>query len=326
MLFKRIKICYNVAMQSKFGNNKISSLLGEPTRAKASGLTYSLSAVMAVAVAFVFLFILTVLGVNVETGQEPDWYLYCNYALTSLAFVLTAAFIVRWNKMAWKEELKAQKCAPKYYLLAVLLQIGLLSLSELNTLFLNFLAKFGYVDTPIRLPSLEGFGFFGVLLVVALLPALFEEIIFRGFLLKGMGSFGTVGAVLLCGGLFSLYHQNPAQTLYQFCCGAAFALVAVRSGSILPTVLSHFINNALIITLQKFGVTAFSPTVFVLILIVSALCLAGSLIWLVFFEKRTLETGDKGNEKMARKEFLTFAALGIGLCALTWLSVLLTNI
>ena len=49
------------------------------------------------------------------------------------------------------------------YLIAFLLQIGLLSLSELNGLFLQFLGKFGYEHTPIVLPSVEGFGFVGVL-------------------------------------------------------------------------------------------------------------------------------------------------------------------
>ena len=173
---------------------------------------------------------------------------------------------------------------------------------------------------------MSGFGFVGVLITIALLPAVFEELIFRGLLLKGMGSFGTVGAILLCGGLFALYHQNPAQTIYQFCCGAAFALVAIRAGSILPTVLSHFINNALIITLTKFGVDSFPAPVFVTILCVSALCLIGSLVWLIFFEKRTLADEDKTNKAVARKETITYALPGLALCVLVWLVVLLSGI
>jgi hypothetical protein len=141
----------------------------------------------------------------------------------------------------------------------VLLQIGLFAFSELNTLFLEFLEGFGYTPDEIRLPSINGWGFIGALIAVALLPAVFEEILFRGVLLGGMKQFGEVKAALLCGALFALYHQNPPQTVYQFICGTAFAFIAMRSGSILPTVLSHFLNNAFILCLYAFNVQTF-PT------------------------------------------------------------------
>ncbi|MBE7077322.1 MAG: CPBP family intramembrane metalloprotease [Clostridiales bacterium] len=310
---------------SNKNNNFIYGLLGEPTAAKASGLTYSLAAVGSVVLAFFFMMMLAVAGVTVEEGREPDWYLYCSFLMTPLVFGIVAALSMGWTKTSWKTETKRQKCKVRYFFIAIALQVGLLSLSELNTLFLEFLARFGYQDTPIRLPSMDGFGFVGVMLAVALLPAVFEEIIFRGFLLKGMDCFGTVGAVLLCGGLFALYHQNPAQTVYQFCCGAAFALVAIRSGSILPTVVSHFINNALIITLTKLGLETFTKPVFITVLCISVICLVGSLAWLIFFEKRTLDETSK-DKKSGRKNLFKFAALGIALCSLTWFGVLLSGI
>ena len=310
---------------SNKNNNFIYGLLGEQTAAKASGLTYSLAAVGAVILAFFFMTILAVAGVTLEAGKEPDWYLYCSFLMTPLVFGIVAVLITGWTKTSWKTMLKRQQCKVRYFFIAIALQIGLMSLSELNTLFLEFLARFGYQDTPIRLPAMDGFGFVGVMLAVALLPAVFEEIIFRGLLLRGMDCFGTVGAVLLCGGLFALYHQNPAQTVYQFCCGATFALVAIRSGSILPTVVSHFINNALIITLTKFGVETFAKPVFITVLCVSIVCLVGSLAWLIFFEKRTLDETST-DKKSDRKNLLTFATLGIALCALTWFGVLLSGI
>ena len=259
---------------------------------------------------------------NVEGYTETDWYLYCSYLLTPLTFALVAWWVLTWMKTPVKEAIKAQKCHPKYFLIAVLLQIGLLSLSELNSLFLEFLAQLGYQESEILLPSMDGLGFVGVLFTVAVLPAIFEEVIFRGLLLKGMRSFGTVGAILLCGGLFSLYHQNPAQTIYQFCCGAAFAFVALKSGSILPTILSHFINNALILTLTKFGLSELSTPVFVTVLIVSIICLIASLVWLFLDKTPTEEVKDETENKEERKQFWAFSALGIAICALSWLSAL----
>ena len=302
----------------KTPSNFIEQLLGEPTQAKASGLTYSLTTVGVVVISFIFMCILGMAGIVVEEGKEPDWYLYCSYLMMPVVFLAVTIWVINWSKTSWRESVKGQACKAKYFLIAIVLQIGLFSLSELNGLFLQFLARFGYENKPIQLPSMDGGGFVGVLLTVALLPAVFEEIIFRGLLIKGMGSFKTVGAVLVCGGLFALYHQNPAQTLYQFCCGAAFALVVIRSGSILPTIVSHFINNALVLTLTQFGIVSFPLPVFIVIVCISAVCLIGALVWLIFFEKKTLEK----KEKAEQKEFVAYAAVGIALCTLTWLVVL----
>ena len=271
----------------------------------------------------VFLLILKTSGAAARPGYEKkDWYLYFSFLLPQLGFALVAAFFFLRTKTPVKSA--AGKCKAKYFLIAALLQIGLLSLSELNDLFLRFLGKFGYQSSEILLPSLSGAGLLGVLLTVAVLPAIFEETIFRGILLGGLKNFGTAAAVLLCGALFSLYHQNPAQTAYQFVCGAAFALVALRAGSILPTVLSHFLNNAFIILLSKFGVESFSASVKIPVLIVSALCLAGSLAYLIFWDKRRgtrPADGAEGKKEPAdRKGFFLCAAVGIAICAVTWLA------
>lgn len=307
------------------GVTPFSKLLGQPTGAKASGVAFSLAAVIPVILSFVFLVFAAALGGMKEEGYETqDWFLYANFLLPQISFVLVAVFYFAYTG-SFKKTVNAQKCAPKYYLIAVLLQIGLLSLSELNAIFLSFLENFGYTDAGISLPSTDGAGFIGVFFVIAVLPALLEELIFRGAILDGLKTaFGTLGSVLICGALFALYHQNPAQTAYQFCCGTAFALVAVRSGSILPTVLSHFLNNLFVLFMYKFGVTQFSPTVFTVIVCVSVCCLLVSLGWLIFFDKKPdcKQEKEKGNAK----RFFLFSAVGIFVCALTWISVLLSGV
>lgn len=308
-------------MQNHHGQNQRNKngLFGELTVGKTSGLAYSLATVLPVVLSFAFLIVISVCGLTEKEGYETaNWYLYCSYILPQLSFAIVAVWYLRRTATPVSVAVKNQKCHPKYFLVAVALQIGLLCLSQLNALFLDLLGKFGYEDGGIHLPSMNGFGFVCVLFAVAVLPAVFEEITFRGVLLNGMRSFGVWGSVLLCGGLFSLYHQNPAQTLYQFCCGIAFALVAIRSGSILPTVLSHFINNAAILALTKWNVTEFSTPVFATVMSVSVVCLIASLGYLIFIDKTKPERQDKSE----RKGFLVYALVGIILCALSWLLTL----
>ena len=127
--------------------------------------------------------------------------------------------------------------------------------------------------------------------------------------------------MLVCGALFSLFHQNPAQTAYQFCCGVAFALVAIRAGSILPTIVSHFLNNALIILLMKFNAADIQGATLVVMLSVSILCLIASLVWLIFFDKGQ-DSAQEKTDKTEIKHFLSYASVGIAMYALTWIIVL----
>ena len=304
-------------------NRRNTKLLGEPTQASASGIAFSLAAVLPNVLSLIFL-----IAIGSGDYTKTDWYLYVSYLLPQTAFAITIIWFLYYSKTPLKKAVQSQKCKLRYFILAFILQVGLLFLSELNALFLSFLGNLGYEDAGIRLPFMDGFGFVGVLLVVAVLPAVFEEIMFRGVLLNGLKSFGKVGSVLLCGALFALYHQNPAQTLYQFCCGAAFALIAVRSGSVLPTMLSHFFNNALILVLTKFGVESFSAPVFLSIMIASPICLIASLVWLFAFDKK--KDGEKEQavaiDKTEQKRFFVYASVGLAICVLTWLAVFISGL
>lgn len=303
-------------------NEKHEEWLNAPTQASASGIAFSVASVLPTVLSVLFL-----LCVGSGDFSQTDWFLYVSYALPQIAFLITAVWFLYYLKQPIGQTLKNQKCKPRYFLLAFLLQLGLFSLSELNALFLEFLGNFGYVDVGISLPSMDGFGVVGVLFVVAVLPAVFEEIMFRGVLLNGLKSFGKTGAVLLCGALFALYHQNPAQTLYQFCCGVAFALIALRAGSVLPTVFSHFLNNALILTLAKFGVESFPVPVAIVLLTVSVICLILSLVWLFVLDKKKEEKLEmQAVNKTERKRFFLCASVGIAICALTWIAVLFSGL
>ncbi len=304
-------------MKTGNSNNRglFASLIGEKTPSKTSGALYSVSAC---AFFLVSLFVLCISG-----DGDSQWFLYASFLAAPVAFALSVWWYFSYTKLPVREFAREQKCHSKYYLVALLLQIGLFSFGELNGLFLRFLEKFGYQGSDIVLPSLDGFGFFGAIVAIAVLPAVMEELFFRGIFLREMKDFSLLAQVLLCGAVFALYHQNPAQTAYQFVCGVCFALVAARSGSFLPTVLSHFINNALILVLYKFGITSFEGGTYAIILVLSGICLIGTLGYLLFFDgKKEEKTKTKEG---AFRQFFTCAILGLITFGLTWIATLLTG-
>lgn len=288
------------------------------TEQEKSGLVYSMAAILPAVLSLLFVIAISALGQTGEELQSQDWYLYLTFLLPQLSLAILLVCFFKFTQTPLRSGVGAQKTPWKYYLLAVALQIGLLSLADLNTWFIELLSEAGYADKGIDLPSMDGFGLVGVLFVVAILPAILEECVFRGVILNGLKSFGTLACCLIGGGLFALYHQNPSQTVYQFLCGSAFALVAVRSGSTLPTMLSHFINNALILILTKLGV----QTMPIWFYILSAVCLVGSLIYLIFLDKKEQTSKEMGVDSDGVKQFFWCASVGLFIYVVVWIAAL----
>jgi sodium transport system permease protein len=96
-------------------------------------------------------------------------------------------------------------------------------------------------------------------LLFALVPAVCEEFAFRGFILSGLErGHRERSAVLLSALLFAFLHVLLSlfqQFFNAALLGLVLGLLAVRSGSILPGILFHFINNAAAVALPYWKAT-----------------------------------------------------------------------
>ncbi len=81
------------------------------------------------------------------------------------------------------------------------------------------------------------------MLVMAVLPAIFEETVFRGFVYGGLKKFGRKRAMVLSAFYFGLFHLSGYQIPYAVFSGIILAVVAEYSGSILGPMLLHFTVN-----------------------------------------------------------------------------------
>ena len=82
------------------------------------------------------------------------------------------------------------------------------------------------------------------ILTTAMLPAMFEELTDRGVVMRGLSGIGDDKMLLVAiAALFALGHQNVLQTGYTFAAGLVFAFFAIKTKSIIPGVIMHFINN-----------------------------------------------------------------------------------
>jgi len=89
------------------------------------------------------------------------------------------------------------------------------------------------------------------LVAVAMFPAIGEELVFRGVLARGLArTLVAPLAVLASACAFSAFHMNLAQLLPTFVLGLAFAAIALRADSCVPSMIAHALNNtvALLVT------------------------------------------------------------------------------
>jgi sodium transport system permease protein len=90
------------------------------------------------------------------------------------------------------------------------------------------------------------------ILLVGLLPALCEEACFRGVVLTGLGRSGSRALAVVGSALaFGLFHFNPYHMASATALGLVLGYAAYESRSLLPSVLMHFVNNALQMVLAR---------------------------------------------------------------------------
>jgi membrane protease YdiL (CAAX protease family) len=80
-------------------------------------------------------------------------------------------------------------------------------------------------------------------LTTAVIPAFVEEFLFRGLILSHLRPFGTTTAVVASALLFGMMHQNVEQLLYTTVAGLVLGYVYVKTESLWPCILMHFVNN-----------------------------------------------------------------------------------
>jgi sodium transport system permease protein len=163
--------------------------------------------------------------------------------------VLMAVFLTsdpaRTLRLAWPR--------PRYWLMAVSLAFTLNPLvNELEPIVRRLFPISETVKAALEQLLSPSTSLRTALVVFALVPAVFEELAFRGYVLSGLErQHRTRSAILLSALMFGFLHV--LMSLFQQLFNATFlgivlGLLAVRSRSLLPGILFHFLNNAMGVT------------------------------------------------------------------------------
>jgi sodium transport system permease protein len=104
------------------------------------------------------------------------------------------------------------------------------------------------LDEMKNLLLLKGAPLWQVWLVLAITPALCEELLFRGLFFSGLRRLGPWKAILISALLFGLTHASIYRMLPTMGLGLLLGYVVWRSRSLYCSMLMHGLNNGLIAT------------------------------------------------------------------------------
>ena len=193
---------------------------------------------------------LTQVDINIVASYK--WVNYLNMFLSAVVFLLV--FVI-YNFVKKKDFVVATKLKVKFDLKIF---IGVVVLSALLMFAcINPTGLFNHIFSLINSQTvsntlaftIDNFGsFILVVFLLAVLPAVCEELVFRGVIYNGLRQkFSTLFSVLISAGLFTLIHFSIYKTFYQFILGVVLALLVHYTGSIVYSMIYHFVNNFIII-------------------------------------------------------------------------------
>ncbi|WP_254510705.1 ABC transporter permease subunit/CPBP intramembrane protease [Anatilimnocola floriformis] len=118
------------------------------------------------------------------------------------------------------------------------LATGIREIYPLSNETLRALAPFEVMLREATLPQL--------LLLVAVTPAICEELAFRGFILSGLRRLGHKWtAIVICSVIFGVAHGLLQQSIAATIVGIVIGYIAVKTNSLLPAMAYHLVHNSL---------------------------------------------------------------------------------
>lgn len=136
----------------------------------------------------------------------------------------------------------------------VILSIVLVLSSVNLTGMFNFWMAGGVPQSAVSVPDGNVWELFFSVLFVALLPAVCEELVFRGMIYNALRrKFGVALSVILSAIMFALIHFSIFQTIHQLILGVVLALIVYVTGSIVYAMIFHFLNNFIVLIFSYFS-------------------------------------------------------------------------
>lgn len=178
---------------------------------------------------------------------------FANIVVNQL-FLLAAPLFVVWYMKSDKKTLFCIQIPKLHYIVGSLITyVGVYCIITLLSMLLTSLFKESTQNVEAAFTEITQQPFILLVIVVALMPAVGEELLFRGLVFGSLRSRIQVKwAILISALIFGLFHMSLVKFLPTACLGALFAYIVWRGKSIFLSMMLHFINNLLSVLAMKY--------------------------------------------------------------------------
>ncbi len=157
---------------------------------------------------------------------------------------------IKFNENSFSDVLKLNPLRVKDLILVILITILLYPVAVFfQAIFISIINLVKPI-IPNQMPLPKNlFDFIKSIIVIAIVPGICEEIMFRGVILDGYKKIGYKHAIAISSILFGLMHFTLANLIGPTILGVAFAIMVYRTNSIYSSIIAHIINNSIAVFL-----------------------------------------------------------------------------
>lgn len=171
--------------------------------------------------------------------------LLLNIIMDIVGYPLAIFFGCKLSKYKPHEFLSVKNLTASFVIKAVIVTLGFQVIGSILANFVTIAGtSLGYELTTLDVNMQSGLSYnFALIILTCIIAPIFEELLFRGIILRSLSKINVVFGIILSSFLFGLFHANIPQMIAAFFMGCALSFVAIKSGSIVPCMIMHFFAN-----------------------------------------------------------------------------------
>jgi membrane protease YdiL (CAAX protease family) len=194
------------------------------------------------------------LNEKLESGDISELILYTHLPLFLLGLIFTFGTRMKWSDLKlrslsllnslWAIGLSVFAFAGAIFILGAVLILHQLLAPQLLEESMEQIQALNNA----MLPSTPG-GIFKTLMLLALLPAIVEEFLYRGLMMQAFMRWGPIWAILLSSIAFGISHEMLLRIPSLIFVGIVLGMFKYITGNLSASILMHFLYNTMVISL-----------------------------------------------------------------------------
>jgi sodium transport system permease protein len=172
-----------------------------------------------------------------------------------LLVLVPTLLLIKLGKLRLTDVLSLKPTKAINYITILLAALPVFFLTSLLSQIINLIYPYpaDYLERLQQVLSFEGRSFLYILFVMAVLPGITEEVMFRGYFIKAFREKGVWFCIIASAILFAVLHLDMFRLIPVAVIGIWLGYIMIRTGNILIPIIAHTTNNVLAYSFFTYG-------------------------------------------------------------------------